>query len=226
MRSRDPEILTLFPASGSSPSPCHQLPQEEVWPHQPAPPQEEAEVIYSLSAGAQCSTEKDFGHGSCFWWIITAYSYDSKREMPTLPCLNECHQKNSSHLFYLEACFCWSKMFEDAEMRSAFGKWQEEEGRMSLSFFTDSARQHERSHTCTRQGIHILLLDAVLRAACRKYLSDTKTSVQSPAPELDKISASPRSPILCSSATKAPLCSIKTSKLSKPLLKLRGVNLR
>jgi hypothetical protein len=71
-----PEILTLFPASGSSPSPCHQLPQEEVWPHQPAPPQEEAEVIYSLSAGAQCSTEEDFGHGSCFWWIITAYPYD------------------------------------------------------------------------------------------------------------------------------------------------------
>ncbi|PYI36481.1 ubiquitin-domain-containing protein [Aspergillus indologenus CBS 114.80] len=28
----------------SSPSPCHQLPQEEVRSHQPAPPQEEAQV--------------------------------------------------------------------------------------------------------------------------------------------------------------------------------------
>jgi hypothetical protein len=29
---------------GSSPSACHQLPQEEVRTHQPAPPQEEAEI--------------------------------------------------------------------------------------------------------------------------------------------------------------------------------------
>lgn len=36
---------------GPPPSPCDQLQEEEVRPHQPAPPKEEAKVIYSRRSG-------------------------------------------------------------------------------------------------------------------------------------------------------------------------------
>jgi hypothetical protein len=40
--------------TGSSSSSCHQLPQEEVRSHQPAPPQEEAEVNYTPHCCTGC----------------------------------------------------------------------------------------------------------------------------------------------------------------------------
>jgi len=78
-------------ATGSSPSPCHQLPQEEVWPHQPAPPQEEAEVIYSPSAGAQSSTEEDKNVGAFFGGLLRRTRLIGSGKMPTA--MFECHQQ-------------------------------------------------------------------------------------------------------------------------------------
>lgn len=87
--TEDTGILTLFPTSGSSSSPCHQLPQKEVWPHQPAPPQEEAEIGYSLTAGVLCSTtEEDSDMGVVFGGLLRRTRMIGSGKMPTLPCLN------------------------------------------------------------------------------------------------------------------------------------------
>lgn len=48
--------------AGSSATACDQLPQEEVWPHQPASPEEEAEVDGTLwSTGYYAGDEVDVG---------------------------------------------------------------------------------------------------------------------------------------------------------------------
>jgi ubiquitin len=94
-RRRDHDcIWTRIPnislPTGSSPSPCHQLPQEEVWPHQPAPPQEEAEVIYSPQAGAQSSTEEDKNVGAFFGGLLrrTRLIGSGKCQLPCLNAIN------------------------------------------------------------------------------------------------------------------------------------------
>jgi hypothetical protein len=61
-----------------------------VWPHQPAPPQEEAEVIYSPSAGAQSSTEEDKNVGAFFGGLLrrTRLIGSGKCQLPCLNAIN------------------------------------------------------------------------------------------------------------------------------------------
>jgi hypothetical protein len=63
-----PEIL-ICNRAGSSPSPCHQLPQAKVRTHQPAPTQEEVEIVNSPPISFGVVPIRVFLHLPAYFWF-------------------------------------------------------------------------------------------------------------------------------------------------------------